>query len=209
MSRSRSGLALLAFLVGCGGSVATGDNGDAGGSDDTSSSGSDTSTFRDAIGSDGARPDGTTIDGGSTDTSTGGDSTVTNPGDGGIACGSSTCDPATQTCCLTFSGGGGSAKCIDKGGTCSGATIDCTNAAACPVGEICCANRDPTGGFSATCTADCGGGTQLCATDAECKRPGDVCRPAFGGTAHICRRPGGPPDGGGFDTSGFDTHPPG
>jgi hypothetical protein len=98
-----------------------------------------------------------------------------------IPCGGDTCDLATQSCCATLSG----FSCISKGGPCvDGITIDCTNAATCGAGQVCCA------GFGAAqCAGDCDRGFQLCATDAECD--GEPCETGYWGLA-VCGglRPG-------------------
>lgn len=208
MSRSGIVLAVFTLLIGaCGGSEAAGDDGDTGvgGGADTSVGGTDTGGGgSDAVGHDGTPGDGTVSDGGSGDTSTGSDSTSGDVGSGRIACGKTTCDPASQQCCVTFAGGAVTEDCIDKGATCAGGTLDCTDSSSCPSGDVCCGERDPTtGALGAKCATSCGaGGVQLCSKDSECPT-GERCRPGFGGVM-TCRGGGGF-DGGGFDTSGFDT----
>jgi hypothetical protein len=126
------------------------------------------------------------------------------PGGGSIQCGqATTCDPATQECCVSFGGGGD--QCIAKGGNCQGVALSCTSASSCPSGDVCCASlqgRLRDGGTLATsCDPQCTQGeVQLCATTAECPQ-GDDCRRGFGGI-RFCAPPfdgGFPPprDGGG------------
>lgn len=85
------------------------------------------------------------------------------PSPGAIACGSGSCNAATQTCCRTLDGG---ASCTATG-QCSGASVACDEKADCQGGAICCAGLGGRG--AARCDAKCGRfDTQLCRTNAEC-----------------------------------------
>lgn len=192
------------MFLGCGGSVEP----------EVTSDGEDSATSSDGGGS---------IDGGGSSdgsvTPPGEDGSVTPPledggvsppppadgstGPGGIACGMSTCNAATQDCCA----GTGGAKCVTKGTCTGGATLSCTDPSVCATGEVCCASGGGGGGgggAGAKCSKTCTGAV-LCSTNADCKAP-QTCQPAFGGVK-TCRNagPGGGMDGGfgGFDASGF------
>ena len=93
-----------------------------------------------------------------------------------IQCGTSTCDPQTQVCCVTFSGQTVTEACTNQG-QCKGAELSCTSAASCPAIEVCCATLTQQS-QSAQCAPQCKGGfqnPQLCATDAECPQ-GTTCK---------------------------------
>lgn len=108
----------------------------------------------------------------------------------GISCGSATCDPASQDCCLVASGAGFSQMCMPRG-TCStdgGASIMCDGPEDCSGGNSCCISIGGMagdagvtgGGGSSMCSMGCGkaqasfgGGafaitTKLCHTKADC-----------------------------------------
>jgi len=104
---------------------------------------------------------------------------------GGIKCGTATCDSTTQVCCASFSG----SSCVAKG-SCTGATLSCSDPSSCAAGQVCCATGGGGGG-GARCQTTCSGAT-LCSKDADC-RSGQLCVAATGGYK-ICRNP--PPDGG-------------
>ncbi|MEO6420110.1 MAG: hypothetical protein ABIP39_11910, partial [Polyangiaceae bacterium] len=123
----------------------------------------------------------------------------------GITCGMTSCDSATQECCLTVMGGGGpmaGGTCTAKGACMGGLALTCSSSASCAMGDVCCVNFTQTGG-TATCQPSCmggggggggGGGIQLCATDAECPM-GEACSMGPGGFK-ACRRTRGGRDGG-------------
>jgi hypothetical protein len=125
--------------------------------------------------------------GGPTSVDAGGPVTTT------ISCGNTTCDGATQECCVGLMGGGGGATCVSQG-SCAGISLACTSAANCASGDVCCISL---GGGGASCATSCSGGMggnyQLCSTDAECPA-GDTCQTTPFGVS-ICRGQGG---GGGF-----------
>jgi hypothetical protein len=103
-----------------------------------------------------------------------------------IQCGTSSCDPNTQVCCVTFNGQNVNETCTAQG-QCSGAALACTNAASCPPNEVCCATLTQQQ-QSSQCQAQCQGGfqhPQLCSTDAECPQ-GMTCKNSpFG--LKVCR----------------------
>ncbi|MEO7093752.1 MAG: hypothetical protein ABI175_10915 [Polyangiales bacterium] len=101
------------------------------------------------------------------------------PVEGGITCGPTTCNAATEICCAGF----GTFSCTAPG-ACGGTPLSCSSAASCKSGNVCCFNGGG-GAASATCQPFCFGGVQLCAGDAEC-RPPQICRPVFGGF-NVCR----------------------
>jgi hypothetical protein len=94
--------------------------------------------------------------------------------DTGLTCNGTSCDPATQDCCLSRQG----LTCADKG-SCPGASLSCTSAVACTTGQICCAtiaSGTLQSGCATSCDEDGGMSIQLCATDAECVN-GQSCVP--------------------------------
>src|SRR5262245_5582471 len=80
--------------------------------------------------------DDTVVEGGTSDQTVSSDATPPPPDSGGapIKCGQTTCDSNSQECCVTFQ----TATCIAKGAQCQGGVLNCTSAAACPTGQICC-----------------------------------------------------------------------
>ena len=114
------------------------------------------------------------------------------PTDGGtfvgtIQCGTASCDAATQTCCVTFSGQSLNETCTAQGQCKNGASFDCSSAASCPPNEVCCASFTQTQ-QGASCAPACQGGfqnPQICATSAECPN-GQTCQSSpFG--FKVCR----------------------
>ncbi|GAC1553552.1 MAG: hypothetical protein NVS3B10_15280 [Polyangiales bacterium] len=126
--------------LGCGGSTSAGDPGTD--IDSGTPGGGDTATGGDGISGDTATKTdstssgdtSTTTDTATADTSSGGDTAPV--GDGGLTCGSTTCDPG-QKCCATAGDGGGSFAC----------------AADCPDGAV---------ALSCTGASTCGGATPFC-----------------------------------------------
>lgn len=212
----RSGLLVLsmsAAAVACGGSLADipDPEGDGGANDVPTASPPSTGTGLpvpdasppppfDAGRPDGSRPDGGRPDGGRPDggpfpidaslppTDAGPPPVDAATPPGPIACGASSCDSATQTCCIQQGG----ATCIAKGATCQGGALACSSASSCGAGEVCCASLGGAGGGGAACRTTCGPtGIQLCDSDAECTAP-ETCQPAVLGLK-TCRRTFGPP----------------
>jgi hypothetical protein len=107
-------------------------------------------------------------------------------------CGQTSCDAASQDCCL---GAGATGACATKA-TCTGSSLACSGTASCPAGNICCVSvvrmdAGADGGSNATihsqCLASCPKGeTQLCAESAECPS-GDECARGASGLKE-CRR---------------------
>ncbi|MBI2395905.1 MAG: hypothetical protein HYV09_40450, partial [Deltaproteobacteria bacterium] len=104
------------------------------------------------------------------------------PPEGGILCGGSYCNAATQQCCASFTG----VTCVAKGSCSGGTTLSCSSAASCPIpGQVCCFSGIFGGGTpTATCQLFCAG-FRLCASSAECPS-GQSCLPTIGGY-RICR----------------------
>jgi hypothetical protein len=134
---------------------------------------------------------GAPVDAGKTDSGSKGSS---------ISCGMTTCDSATQECCVSASGMGVSSACTKKG-ACKGAvTLSCSDGKACAAGQVCCLVLDMTGGES-TCAKSCGGGgggggsAILCSADSECPM-GQTCRESRIPGVKICAPAGGGPGGG-------------
>ena len=120
----------LGLVVGCGGSTDSGGTTDQDSGSPADSSGGDTNKGDTTTGGD-TNPGGDTSSG--TDTKTGTDTT---PGDGGVACGTTTCDKG-QVCCATPGDGG--------------ATFTC--AADCPDGSV---------AIRCLGSSDCSGSTKYC-----------------------------------------------
>ncbi len=195
-ARSQSSELLLAFacfLAGCGARTVL-----------DSSGGEATTEVDSGISPDGgsiAQDDGViSIDGGEVDAGSEAGVTEVEPVDVApppprIPCGTTSCDPTTEECCLSPGPGGGSAACKARGTCSGGVAITCSSSASCKPGEVCCLSGGPGGG-TATCTTTCGGGPGpggsviLCATDAEC-RAGERCRPTPLGFRACLRGPGG------------------
>ena len=95
-------------------------------------------------------------------------------GKGGIRCGTTTCDSATQFCCLAS----GNTRCLAAASTACTASTDrlhCDDTADCATGQVCCASEGSSGnGADAVCilaTLGCGSPkNMLCdpATTAPC-----------------------------------------
>ena len=87
---------------------------------------------------------------------------------GQMACGGSTCDEATQFCCVQT---GGAESCQTTGTACAGSRRECDKASDCPPGNVCCFDFSAQPA-SASCHSDCGGGgdtrVQACRTPSEC-----------------------------------------
>jgi len=113
-----------------------------------------------------------------------------NPTDVGIACGSQTCSPPGQVCCVTSSG----LSCTAPNG-CQGARIACSGPQDCSGGTpVCCGTLNGGTNSGTTCVANgaCGssttGGTVVCQSDGDC--PNNLtCQPlsVAGLTLGICR----------------------
>jgi hypothetical protein len=103
-----------------------------------------------------------------------------------IQCGTTTCDPQTQVCCVTFNGQNVNETCTNQG-QCNGASLSCTSASSCPPNEVCCATLTQQQ-QSSQCASQCAGGfqnPQLCASSTECPK-GQTCQNSpFG--LKVCR----------------------
>lgn len=133
---------------------------------------------------------------GSASGSTGTTSPSTGPS-GPIACGSSTCDAATQQCCLTFDSQGGASGSCTSSGKCDGdLALSCASGKNCPSGQVCCADLADDNTATATCKATCGDtsrngdSAQLCTADSECPK-GQRCEKVPGGLGICNDRRGG------------------
>ncbi len=85
------------------------------------------------------------------------DSSPIEPTDPGISCGTTTCDPTSQVCCLASAGhghGGGGTPTCDTASDCAnngGISFPCVKSADCiaagsPAGTVCCATSQQGGG---------------------------------------------------------------
>lgn len=92
-----------------------------------------------------------------------------------IACGMTSCDPASQECCIRRAPGGTSQSCVPRGSCERGVALSCS-ASSCASGQVCCL-RVRMDGAAATCTPMCSGrgAFRLCTSDAECPM-GQRCR---------------------------------
>lgn len=80
------------------------------------------------------------------------------------ACGTTTCDAATQDCCISGSWQG---TCAAKG-SCTTGVLSCSGSASCSGGQICCATVATDGRPTAACAAGPCPAYQLCARPSEC-----------------------------------------
>jgi hypothetical protein len=83
----------------------------------------------------------------------------------GTHCGGSVCDPTSQVCCASTTGG---FVCQPASTGCGGGgpTLNCSSASSCTGGDVCCFSGGIFNG-TATCEPTCTG-IQLCDTTAEC-----------------------------------------
>ncbi|HEX3698037.1 MAG TPA: hypothetical protein VH374_21885 [Polyangia bacterium] len=131
------------------------------------------------------------------------------PGGGGIACGTMTCQPSTQACCLQMNNGTRSDTCIKAGAVCPGGpSIGCLGGD-CGTGNICCASLI---GLTTVCTApqQCANGLSavLCGTDSDCPAARSHCCQAAGiSTCGAVACGGGGPGGGGSGGRGNNNQP--
>jgi hypothetical protein len=154
--------------------------------------------------------------GGSSGTSAGGvgsGGVGSTPASTAIACGQTSCNVATQECCIETPDSPG--VCTSKGNGCNGLALTCASAANCTNGEVCCVAFDGSS-QSSVCAASCDnagssssggsnggpgdpgdgpgdgpGGLQLCATDAECVQGQSCQRTSLGFGICVDRRGGG------------------
>jgi len=83
-----------------------------------------------------------------------------------IDCVGTTCDETTEKCCIPVPVNGPTG-CIPQGGTCPGYVAECSTAANCPAGQVCCVELLMPN-ITAECVSSCSPGPQICETDAEC-----------------------------------------
>jgi hypothetical protein len=87
-------------------------------------------------------------------------------------CGRTTCDPATDLCCIARTG---AASCTTAA-MCTGQPLTCSGGESCAAGDICCGARQTGGGLKTSCAASCTtGDVQLCSQNADCSS--GTCRP--------------------------------
>ena len=187
---------VVASVVACGGKTAL---------DDLSAGTAGTGTGSGAGGGGATGSGGVT--GGSGSGSTGTSGSVSGPPSAGpapasaaITCGKTSCNLATQDCCIQDASG--VASCTTKG-QCQGVALSCTSSANCVNGEVCCVQLDQ-GSQAASCQTSCdsgpgggpgdpggdpgdpgdpgggpgdgpGGAFRLCASTAECAK-GETCQ---------------------------------
>jgi hypothetical protein len=125
---------------------------------------------------------GTTVDSGAPDARRDAAADTRDAGKGGIRCGATTCDPASQFCCLSSS----NTRCLAASSTsCSSSTdrLHCDDTADCPVGQVCCASEgSSSNGAAAVCiltTLGCGSPKQMLCDPA-------VVAPCLGITNLVC-----------------------
>ena len=125
------------------------------------------------------------------------------PSDGGtLMCGTQSCTPATQVCCVKVADGGmgGSGSCVASGACTGGLPVQCAGTEYCG-GNPCClalSNKMPTGISCETAQTGCvpnidlsgNGKTRLCHTSADCIAGApsntnfkDCCTGSFGGVS--------------------------
>jgi hypothetical protein len=186
----------VALAGACGGSTVNNGTGDDGGTGMDSGNNFETGT----------NDTGSMTDGGNMVDSSG------PPGDGGsvgpVHCGMATCNPP-QVCCVDPQMM--SEACTDPN-ACMGIPINCSGAASCPMGDVCCGSfQNMMVSVGCTPGSMCPmGSAQLCQMSSECPM-GERCRMGPGGF-RICRPggfDGGMPDGGmpdgGLPDAAFDA----
>jgi hypothetical protein len=105
-----------------------------------------------------------------------------------VKCGTNTCNPATEACCLNVAGIG---SCIAKAGSCMGVSgkFECSSSDTCGSGQKCCATIG-IGGSGSQCKATCASGeVQLCDSNDECTGDAAMCSPIGGSTTGYSRCP--------------------
>jgi len=144
---------------GTGGTTTTGGTGGVGGASGTGGAGTGGTGGVAGTGGTG----GTIVDAGA-DVRRDAAADVRDAGGKGIRCGTTTCDPATQFCCLTS----GNVRCLASTATgCTASTdrLHCDDTADCTAGQVCCATEGSSGnGADAVCivaTAGCGSPKQM------------------------------------------------
>src|SRR5580765_2494582 len=103
---------------------------------------------------------------------------------GRTACGTTTCDSATQDCCVA---GNWEQVCGAKG-SCTSGTLSCSGAASCGAGQLCCATRDQSGRPTAACATGPCPAFQICATAAECSSRLPCAGEIYPGSPQVCDR---------------------
>jgi hypothetical protein len=154
----------VATMVGCGGS----DNSNVTPSSEAGSSGggemADVSTqsgFVDSSSSSGSSSGGSSASsGGPMDAGAGMDA-----GAPGIVCGRTSCNPASQVCCIA-------ARAMTSCTTamaCTGQALTCSGAESCAAGQVCCGAIQAGGGLKTSCAATCPrGDVELCTKNSDC-----------------------------------------
>jgi hypothetical protein len=146
-------------------------------------------------GDDGGEDEGGASGGGSSSSSGAGSSGgmdgavgVTTPPhgtDGGafqIECGASPCDSQTQVCCASALG-----RMCTAIGTCEGDALKCSGTNSCASGVCCEFMAEGGRAIRTACEAACPAGVpQLCTTDTDCTKTGQVCRKY--GSYGVCER---------------------
>lgn len=90
---------------------------------------------------------------------------------GGIKCGTSLCDAATQDCCVSGYGAMGTYACTGKGSCTTGGVLTCSSNRNCGSGRYCCDECNPTGSTrlpNLTCSDAPCPCRQACEVDADC-----------------------------------------
>jgi hypothetical protein len=85
-----------------------------------------------------------------------------------IACASGCCEVGSGVCCYPRRGG---AACTAPTACLDGMLLECSSAASCAAGQVCCFGRVAFGLQASRCMTECGAwpfAAQICATDAEC-----------------------------------------
>jgi hypothetical protein len=189
-------------LTGTGGGSGGGSGGGGGGE-----SGDDAgpSSDADTVFADGGQSFDGATDASSTFDASFGDTGVADSGTP-LTCGTSSCDPSTQECCIPIMMGA-TASCATIG-QCGGVALSCTGSDNCAAGDVCCLSGLGGGLPTSSCQPSCGrgggggGGTgfQLCSSSSDCP-PGEQCvATPFGVSVCMGGRGGG--GGGGSSSSG-------
>jgi len=118
-----------------------------------------------------------------------------------IPCGSTTCSPGIQICCIQGNRRQTSETCISAQASCdSGASLGCVSGDSCGAGQVCCESLLASATMCLTpevCVVQ--PGVILCAADADCPRTASHCCQAEGSgicAAQACPVGGGAGPGG-------------
>jgi len=180
-------MALLGLAAACGGDDEQGGNSDAASSIDAAGGSADGAMSIDASGdvadADPSAPD---ADPSAPDSAPAPDASLVPDGSVGVTCGDTSCDLASQECCVTQMGPNVSTECVDIG-MCSDNTVSCDGPEDCDPGDDCCATfgGPGMGGGDTSCTDSCMGFV-LCNDSGDCPMDAPNCCSNPLGAGNVC-----------------------